>query len=184
MLTVTGERFAEQARSEKYIGIKYDKCDCQAFVEAVLRDCGVRTQAGAVWNWKGSNDMWRNALAWKGTIKECRERFGYIPVGAWAFMWANDGGEILRGYHDGLGNASHVGIFCRPNSQKEVRDSTKGAGRDGVGYRKLDDFTHIGLPKVLVFGDSNPSSDTQTDNIDKAKALEALQILTEFVKGC
>ena len=67
---LTGKEFAKQAQSSKYDGIKYSQADCQAFVELVLRDCGVRTSSGAVYNWKGSNDMWRHALKWKGTLAE------------------------------------------------------------------------------------------------------------------
>ena len=107
---LTGDRFAQQAQADKYTGIKYDKYDCQAFVELVLRDCGVRKPDGSIYNWKGSNDIWRNALAWKGTISECMHKYGNIPAGAWVFMVAHDGGEVKRGYHDNEGNASHVGI--------------------------------------------------------------------------
>ena len=173
---LTGEEFAKQAQSSKYDKLKYDQYDCQAFVELVLRDCGVRKPDGAVYNWKGSNDMWRNALAWKGTIAECRELFGKIPDGAWVFMWANDGGEIARGYHDGLGNASHVGLYCRPENSKPVRDSTKGTGRDGVGYRGLSDFNRIGLPSVIAYG-TEPSP-----VIDKTAALQALKTLNDFIE--
>ena len=173
---LTGEEFAKQAQSSKYDKLKYSQYDCQAFVELLLRDCGVRKPDGAIYNWKGSNDMWRNALAWKGTIAECRELFGKIPDGAWVFMWANDGGEISRGYHDGLGNASHVGIYCRPENAKPVRDSTKGTGRDGVGYRVLSDFNRIGLPSVIAYG-TEPSP-----VIDKTEALKALKTLSDFIE--
>ena len=173
---LTGDRFAQQAQADKYTCIKYDKYDCQAFVELVLRDCGVRKPDGAVYNWKGSNDMWRNALSWKGTISECMQRFGNIPSGAWVFMVAHDGGEVKRGYHDNEGNASHVGIYCRPGNAKAVRDSTKGTSRDGVGYRPLSDFTHIGLPTVISYG-AEPSP-----VIDKTEALKALKTLSDFIE--
>lgn len=32
-------------------------------------------------------------------------------MGALLFIWKDDGGEILRGYKDGLGNASHIGVY-------------------------------------------------------------------------
>lgn len=173
---LTGERFAQQAQADKYTGIKYDNYDCQAFVELVLRDCDVRKPDGSIYNWKGSNDMWRNALAWKGTISECMQKYGNIPAGAWVFMVAHDGGEVKRGYHDNEGNASHVGIYCRPGNARAVRDSTKGTGRDGVGYRPLTDFTHIGLPFVISY-DAEPSP-----VIDKTEALQALKTLTDFIE--
>lgn len=150
---IYGANFAKQAESEKYNKLKYSQVDCQAYVELVLKDCGIRQANGAVYNWRGSNDMWRNALSWKGTIAEARLNFGgEIPLGALVFMVANDGGEIARGYHDNQGNASHVGILV---SQTKTRDSTKGTGRDGVAYRPLKDWTHIGLLKCIDYNNRN-----------------------------
>jgi hypothetical protein len=182
MEKVTGQQYAEQALSSKYDNLKYSQYDCQAFVELVLRDCGVRTASGAVYNWKGSNDMWRNALKWRGTLDECIQTFGCIPAGAWVFMVKHDGGEIPRGYHDDEGNASHVGIYCRPESTKSVRDSTKGTNRDGVGYRPVTDFTHVGIPCVLYFGDQS-DPEPEIPSVTKEEALQALETLTKFVKG-
>ena len=172
MESVKSYVFAVQAQSDKYNGIPYSKLDCQGFVEEVLKDCGVRKPNGSVYNWKGSNSMWRNALAWKGTISECRRVYGSIPLGSWVFIVKNDGGEVERGYHDNEGNATHVGIYCRDNSLP-VRDSTKTKNRDGVGYRSLDGFTHVGLPSMIMF----------TEKTSKEEALKALETLTNYVKG-
>ena len=149
MERVNGQEFAMWAMSDQYTGIPYSKLDCQAFVEQVLKDCGVRKADGSAYNWKGSNSMWRTALAWKGTLEECRTVYGEIPVGAWVFIVKNDGGEVERGYHDNEGNATHVGIYCRHNFE-QVRDSTRTSYRNGVGYRELKGFTHVGLPKMIV----------------------------------
>ena len=178
---LTGQEFSVQALSSKYDNLKYGQYDCQAFVELVLKDCGVRNSNGVPYNWKGSNDMWRHALSWKGTLAECRNLYGRIPDGAWVFMVKHDGGEIPRGYHDDEGNASHVGIYCRPENTKSVRDSTKGTGRDGVGFRSVNDFTHVGLPKMISYG-QEPAPVPQ-NSITKEKALEALETLTKYVKG-
>ena len=154
----TGAEYAEQAKLSKYDKIKYEQYDCQAFCELVLKDLGVRQPNGAVYNWKGSNDMYRHAVSWVGTIDECRKKFGYIPIGAWAFMWDQTGNEKQRGYYDGLGNASHVGIYIGSDT---VRDSTKiknDSGqviRDGVGSRPLKQFQKIGLPSMLDFVGTN-----------------------------
>lgn len=148
--TVYADEFASMANSGRYTGIKYSDLDCQAFVEEVLYDCGVRKPNGSSYNWKGSNSMWRNALSWKGTIEECRQRYGEIPKGSWVFIVKHDGGEIERGYHDSEGNASHVGIYCRDGATP-VRDSTRSDTRDGVGYRSISAFTHVGLPKMINF---------------------------------
>ena len=187
--SVTGTAYATQAQSERYTGVPYSKLDCQAFVEEVLKDCGVRKPDGSVYNWKGSNSMWRNALRWKGTIEECKRLFNGIPLGAWVFIVKNDGGEVARGYHDNEGNASHVGIYCREGSEP-VRDSTKTAKRDGVGYRKLDGFTHVGLPTMITYNGNTSRIEAlkavsiiRDENSTDEDCLKALETLTKYMKG-
>ena len=160
----TGKEYANQAKNPKYDRIKYNEYDCQAFVELVLRDIGVRQPNGAVYNWRGSNDMWRNGVSWKGTIEEAKKKFGgSLPLGCWVFMVKHDGGEKDRGYYDDQGNASHVGIYVGDN---QTRDSTKGTGRDGVAYRPLKDWTHCGLLKMLDYdGTSNTMISVDADEI-------------------
>ena len=180
---VTGKEFATQACSQKYDNIPYSKMDCQAFVEEVLADCGVRNSNGKRYNWKGSNDMWRNALKWRGTIKDALDKFGHIPDGAWLFIIKNDGGEKERGYNDELGNATHVAIYCKPDSSEPVRDSTRSTKtkRDGVGYRTLDAFTHVGLPTVIDYSQKGNDINRIMDSIEAC--LNTLLLLTNELKG-
>lgn len=156
---VTGTAFAKQACSAKYDKLKYDNVDCQAFVEKVLYDSGCRKSDGAAYNWKGSNSMWRNALSWKGSIAECIATFGAVPLGAWVFIVANDGGEKEKGYNDTEGNAKHVGIYVGDDN---TRDSTRGTKRDGVGYRPLKDWNMVGLCKYLDYQKGN-----KDNNLDR-----------------
>lgn len=151
----TGKEYAEQAKSKAYEKLKYDQVDCQAFCELVLSDIGIRQENGRAYNWKGSNDMARNACSWLGTKDECMKTFGGIPLGAWAFIWEDKtGNEEKRGYHDGKGNFSHIGIYVGNNT---VRDSTRykdSSGkyvRDGVANRALSAFNRIGLCYLLDF---------------------------------
>lgn len=67
----TGKQYADQARKPEYNKLKYDDADCQAFCEIVLKDIGIRNAAGKPYNWKGSNDIARNACSWIGTKEEC-----------------------------------------------------------------------------------------------------------------
>ena len=159
----TGREYAEQAKLSKYDKLKYSQYDCQAFAELVLKDIGVRSSSGAVFNWKGSNDMARNAVSWIGTKEECIKQFGAIPLGAWAFIWENKtGNEKARGYSDGLGNYSHIGIYVGGDI---VRDSTRWKNssgeyvRDGVADRALSAFNRIGLCKYLDFGTKSDYND-------------------------
>lgn len=187
METVTGRDYAIQAQSDKYDNVPYSSLDCQGFVEKVLKDCKVTKPDGTYYNWKGSNSMWRNALAWKGTIEECKLIYDCIPLGAWVFIVKNDGGEQERGYFDDQGNAVHVGIYCN-DSNLPVRDSTKNNKRNGVGYRSLKGFTHVGLPLMIRFKDDISASDAlrsvsilrdiSSSDID---FLKALTTLTEYI---
>ena len=70
ILRTTGKDMAEQAVTGGYVDTPYSKLDCQAFVEQVLKDIGVRKADGTPYNWKGSNSMWRTHITWKGTIEE------------------------------------------------------------------------------------------------------------------
>ena len=175
--------FTQQAISEKYDNIPYTKLDCQGFVEKVLEDCGVRKADGSVYNWKGSNSMWRNALSWRGTISECLHKFGGIPLGAWVFIVKNDEGEKEKGYNDDQGNASHVGIFCRTYGNEQVRDSTRSikTKRDGVGYRSIDAFTHVGLPYMINF--TNNALTPNRGTVTQEEALKAVETLKLYILG-
>ena len=182
----TGQEYADQAKLSKYDKIRYDQYDCQAFCELVLRDIGVRKPDGAVYNWRGSNDMYRNAVSWVGSIDECLRTFGVIPIGSWAFMWDTTGNEEKRGYHDGKGNASHVGIYIGDN---KVRDSTKiknASGqviRDGVGTRSLSSFQKIGLPFMLDFPGTSSKITIEVDREEVNKIHDFLTSALEIVKG-
>ena len=88
----------------KYLGTKYAEMDCQAFVEKALGDVGLYR------NLSGSN-AWYREMSWTGTPEECRRRFGKIPVGAFLFILKDDGGEPGKYKSDGIGNASHIGIY-------------------------------------------------------------------------
>lgn len=187
ILRTTGQDMAEQAVTGGYVGQPYSKWDCQAFVEQVLKDLGVRKPDGSVYNWKGSNSMFRNHIRWRGTIEECKQKFGCIPQGAFMFLVKHDGGEVERGYHDDLGNASHVGLYVG-TSPLPVMDSQP---TGGVQYRKLSIFTHVGLMDMIDYSSSpEPAPRTELDavriirNADSTDedVLEALKTLTKYLK--
>lgn len=152
----TGKQYADQAKDKKYDKLKYADADCQAFCEIVLKDIGVRDSSGKPYNWKGSNDIARNACSWIGTKEDCIKQFGEIPLGSWAFIWENKTGkEKERGYYDNKGNYSHIGIYVGQNIVRDstrYKDSSGKTVRDGVADRALSAFNRIGLAKMLDFG--------------------------------
>lgn len=191
ILRTTGQDIAEQAVTGNYIGTPYSKLDCQAFVEQVLKDLGVRKSDGTPYNWKGSNSMFRNHIIWRGTIEECRKKFGSIPKGAFVFLVEHDGGEVEKGYHDDLGNASHVGLYIGINPNPCMDSQPTG----GVQMRKLNVFTHVGLMDMVDYSTSpEPPSDPdkqeaikaigiiRSDTASDSECLEALKTLTKYLK--
>ena len=183
----TGKQYADQAKNKKYDSLKYADADCQAFCEIVLRDIGVRNDKGLPYNWKGSNDIARNAVSWIGTKEECISKFGEIPLGAWAFIWENKTGkEKDRGYYDNKGNYSHIGIYVGDNI---VRDSTRYKGsdgtyvRDGVGNRNISAFNRIGLAKMLDFGAGSDYTDYDKIMSIVSEIRNKLTELERMVKG-
>lgn len=163
--------FARQAGSSAYNGIGYDVLDCQAFVEKVLKDCGYS------YNWRGSNDMWRNALDWSGTYDEAVKKFGEIPPGAWLFTIKKDGKEDKSRYKDGI-NAAHVGIYL---GSGKARHSTTG----GVQYCAVPAgrWTHVGLAKIIDYNAPDDHTDISNKEVYKDSAGNIWLNLTKFIKG-
>ena len=165
---IDSDSFAAQAYMYKDSGIPYTKLDCQAFVERVLSDCGIKH------DWRGSNHMWRDALDWKGTIADCKKKYGAVPVGAWLFTVRHDGGEKKRGYDDDEGNAAHVGIFC--GEDRGVMHSTTGGVQLGP-WPDSKRWTHVGFCKYIQYFDKNADIILQLE-----KAIEILENLKGRIK--
>lgn len=150
---ITGLEFAENALLPKWDKFSYSDLDCQAFVEAVLKDIGVRKTNGTYYNWTGSNSMYRNYYSWRGTVEECIKKYGVIPVGS--FVYIHKDTDIPDQYKkDGLGNFSHVGIYCGNNTVRDSTRSTK-TKRNGVGTRSLEGFTYVTLFSALDYSFNN-----------------------------
>ncbi len=86
--------------------------DCQGLVEYLLIRCGVPK---AECNLAGSNAHYRACL-WVGTPEECKKAFGSIPGGAALFILEASGGEPAKYRADGIGNASHIGLWLGDTS--------------------------------------------------------------------
>lgn len=156
----SGKDFATCALLSKWDTYTYDQLDCQAFVEKVLKDIGIRKPDGSVYNWRGSNSMYRNYYTWRGTIDECIKKFGTVPPGAFVYIWEPAGEET--GYNDGLGNCKHVGIYCGNNVVRDSTRSTK-SKRNGVGSRPLSDFNRVSLFAGLDYFNSGSYNDGEKD---------------------
>ena len=127
MKQILASEFAEAGFG--LIGTPYAQMDCQAFWEECRKLCGDYI------NKKGSN-AWYRTMTWVGTPEECIRVFGEIPKGATLFIHAFDGGEEKVGYHDGKGNASHIGIVTHKG-----KGAIHSGSRSGVSESAFADKT-------------------------------------------
>ena len=140
-------------QGEKYLGTPYSVMDCQAFVEACLKDAGLNM------NLAGSN-AWYRAMDWVGTPEECVALFGSIPKGAFLFILEFDGGEPHIYQDDGIGNASHIGIYTGRYDGGRTGAMASSKSKGGVIHSKFygrtinGGWNRIGLFRKLDYGES------------------------------
>lgn len=104
MIKINAEEFS--LAGDKYLGRTYSEMDCQAFVERVMKDCGLKMDLG------GSNSWYREVMkhGWVGTPEECKKIFGVIPKGALLFIWKPvDDKTPAKFRNDGIGDLKHIG---------------------------------------------------------------------------
>ncbi len=142
-------------QGDQYVGTPYGskngEIDCQRLVELMMRGVGLN------YDLKGSNAWYREFLhrGWCGSPEACKSTFGCIPVGAVLFIWADDGGEKARGYNDGLGNASHIGVYIA-RKDGAIHSS---ASRGCVCYSKFlgrsinGGWNKVGLHPMFDYGE-------------------------------
>ncbi|NLB90490.1 MAG: hypothetical protein GX786_04645 [Clostridiales bacterium] len=121
----------------------YGEMDCQAFVEYC-----VNLHGSPKINYRGSNDMIRNACSWVGTIAEAKQK-GYLKPGVWLFILERNGGEPDKYKGDGIGDASHVGMYTNTDGIEVVHSS---ASRGKVAISTLKNaWNMVGVPKDVAF---------------------------------
>lgn len=168
------------AASRRYLGVSYDKMDCQAFVEAAMALVGINE------NLPGSN-AWYRRMTWTGTPEECKATFGRIPVGAFLFIHAYDDGEPAKYKADGRGNASHIGIKTGDGlgaihssasrqcvCESKFQDKTiPNGGWNTVGL--WDAFDYDG---VTIGGDTSPTPTPAPTPAPSAPTVQATAIVS------
>lgn len=125
---VNAEKLAEVGC--RYLGTPYSVMDCQAFVEKCLSDCGESK------NLAGSNAWYREVKdhGWVGSPEECKKRLGEIPQGAFLFILEMDGKEPDKYKPDGIGNASHIGIYTGMTGAKMVEIARQSGNEIAGGF--------------------------------------------------
>ncbi len=131
-------------------GMTLSGMDCQGLCEYLLIKCGL---ARRECNLAGSNAHYRACL-WTGSPEECRRRFGCIPAGAWLFILRNDGGEPDKYKPDGIGNASHMGVYLGESEGTLQASASRGGVVQGAfdGSSGSGGWNRVGLCKWVDYG--------------------------------
>lgn len=118
----------------RYLGTPYTTMDCQAFVERCLKDLGLRKDL------PGSNAWYREVMnhGWVGSPEECKKQYGSIPPGAFLFILQHDGKEPAKYQGDGIGNASHIGIYTALTGNEMVQIAKEAGDAIAGGYNYGD----------------------------------------------
>lgn len=132
-----------------YLGRLYSEMDCQAFVERCLRDCGLNI------NLPGSN-AWYRKMTWVGSPEECKAKFGAIPPGAFLYILEQDGKEPEKYRKDGIGNASHIGIYTGTGTGAIHSSASKGCVVESrfTGKSIRGGWNRIGLWDQIAYDNS------------------------------
>ena len=159
----------------QYINTPYAEMDCQAFVERCLADCGMRI------NLSGSN-AWYRKMTWTGTPEECRKTFGYIPAGAFLFILDQDGKEPVKYRGDGIGNASHIGIYTAMRQGAIHSSASRGSVQESrfSGKTIKGGWNRIGLWNQISY---DISINFEISTKDKEKKTEGGKMEEVIISG-
>ncbi|MBR2923626.1 MAG: hypothetical protein IKC28_01240 [Clostridia bacterium] len=142
-------------------GMTLSGMDCQGLCEYLLVRCGIPRREC---NLAGSNAHYRACL-WTGTPEECRQRYGRIPAGAWLFIVKNDGKEPAKYQGDGIGNASHMGVYLGAKEGALHASSSRGSVTIGSfnGTSGSGGWNRVGLCQWVDYGVTADSQSGGTD---------------------
>lgn len=131
-------------------GMTLSGMDCQGLCEYLLIRCDIPRKEC---NLAGSNAHYR-ACVWTGTPEACRQRFGRIPAGAWLFIVKNDGREPEKYKGDGIGNASHMGVYLGPGDGALQASASRGRVNIGEfnGTSGSGGWNRVGLCQWVDYG--------------------------------
>lgn len=148
-MKVSSKKVAQAAEDAVSMGITYQQEDCQKFVEETVKRAG-----GEIKDYRGSNDMFRNACDPEPVELETALKEGLLSPGCVLFIVEYDGKEPAQYKGDGLGNASHVGFYTGISHEVVHSSASKGGvvpstlknGWTHVGWLKAVDYIHEAAP--------------------------------------
>lgn len=142
----TARRYATREPPVLYVkgGETDDKQDCQGHIERCVRVNGGQMA------YAGSNDMFRNACTWVGTLAEARAQGKLVPA-ALLFLVTHTGDYPEKYHADGKGNASHVGLYIG-DPDILITHAAASAGRVTTSSF-ASTWTHVGLAKAIDYAE-------------------------------
>jgi hypothetical protein len=134
--------------------------DCQGLVEGCIKEAGGKA------DYAGSNAMFRacNRAGNVWTLAQA-QKLGKLKPGALVFILEQDGKEPQQYKADGLGDASHVGVYVGQSDAIWSVDASASAGR--VRTRTKRDapsvWTHVGYLPEIEYGIAAKPEDMPID---------------------
>lgn len=142
-------------------GMSLTGMDCQGLVEYCLIQAGIPK---AECNLAGSNAHYRKCV-WTGTPEEAVARFGKVPAGASLYILEQDGGEPDKYKADGIGNASHMGIWTGKESIAASASKGNVIQSNFNGKTIHGGWNRVGLEPWVDYGVSQ-NVDNETMNVE------------------
>lgn len=174
----TGAAVAAKAIAAVAEGHTYAEMDCQAFVEYCVNSCGGHMA------YAGSNDMYRNSAVYLATLANAKAEGKLVPGAGLLIVEEVSDGTPARYRGDGLGDATHVGLYVGENaltdtdkngksrkcntvhssaSRGRVVGGTTGGGWTHVLWFKEIDYG-VDVPVGVTLGAEVSADDTVKDN--------------------
>ena len=197
----SGAAVAAKAIATVAEGHTYTEMDCQAFVEYCANACGGHMV------YAGSNDMYRNASVYLATIANARAEGKLVPGAGLLIVEEVSEGTPAKYRGDGLGDATHVGLYVGEKALTDVdkngksrvcnvvhsgstmgrvAGSTLANGWTHVILFKEIDYTGVDLPSGVVVGGTLTTEDTAKDNPEGLSAADAVDVSKFYTvkRGC
>lgn len=157
-----------QTAEEKVKTVVYKQMDCQSFVEY----CAAK--AGYKFNARGTNDIWRNYLAAKGSTASFP-----LAVGDCVLKWRAESAKLPERYRgDGNGDFYHIGIITclNPITVCHSANSTENGKKDT--FTSIADlakvWSHCGILKNTATAVETPASSSLDEAIAHLEAAEKI----------
>lgn len=175
----TGAQVAAKAVAAVSEGHSYAEMDCQAFIEYCVNSCGGRMA------YAGSNAMYRSSAVYLATIANAKAEGKLVPGAGLLIVEEVSAGTPAKYRGDGLGDATHVGLYVGERALVDVDSrgksrvcnvvhsgSTMGrvAGstlQNGwthvILFREID-YSGVNIPSGVVLGGALAAADTVKDD--------------------